>query len=1116
MWAQTAQITGRVSDPSDLSIAGASVTIRNTETGVTREIQTNLEGYFVAPLLPRGIYEIKVQQSGFKPVLHSNITLDEGYVLRVDFALEVGDVKQTVEVTGTAPVLERETAAMSAVIANEKIMQLPLLNRNVFDLTALVPTVRPLAGFSGLPVSSGANNSRISISGGSYSSNNYQIDGIAAENMATGIISVFLSVDATQEFRVITRNPSAEYGRLGGGAILITSKSGTNEFHGSAYEYFRNTVLNANDFFSNAANRKRADTKLNQWGATLGGPIFRQKTFFFFNYEGFEQRVAANTTRSLPTAAQRSGDFGATLDTGGRQVMIYDPLTTRPNGSGGYIRDLFPSNVIPGNRISAASQAMLSYLPMPNQPGVPGTAANNFYGQGSSPTSKRIYGIKVDHNINSMRRISARYTHDSTFYTGGPNYYNTAAELAQYNANLYRNSAVLAYTDALRPHLLLELRGGLNSYGPGTTLWSGGFDITKLGMPASLKSQMQSLQFPSISVADITGFGASSAPFRQGNYQHTYGGSLTQIMGAHTIKYGGEFRLYQQNSSQLTNLPLSLSFTRGFTQGPDPNTSGTNVGYGFASFLLGYPSGGTGSISATKANTLKYLAFFVQDDWKVTPKLTLNLGLRWDHEGAFTDRFNAMTNFDPKMQLTAGGMALTGGLLYPGKDGVPRGVTDTSMRNLGPRFGFAYQIRRKTVMRGGYGLFYLPTTGMVVTVPRYGFDQTTSLVATNSAIQGGFYPVASLSNPFPNGLLQALGAAGGPSAGVSNSVSATGRWLRPGISQQFGFSIEQELPWNAMVDFGYVANRGAHLETNRSYHYLPFATAEQYTVAQLQASVPYPYCSLAQQGTVCNPTTSYANMLSNYPQYNSMTVLDNWGDSIYHALTVRFERRFGANLTALVGYTFSKLLDNTAGNGTNVVGADGGSNSPQDWDHLQLERAVSSMNVPHRLVTTVLYALPFGKGGSRLNRALLGGWQVNGILTLQSGDPIAVTTSVGGQPFAGARPNWIGDPKPANQTFNNWLNPAAFTPAPSRTPGNAPRNLPYTRTDSLMNLDTSLLKDIPVTERFRLQVRAEATNATNTPTFGQPGTGLGSTTFGVITSTASLPRNVQFGLKFLF
>ncbi len=442
--AQTAQITGRISDANQATVPGATLTITNLDTGIERTITSNDEGYFTVPSLPRGNYKIAASKTGFKAVARTGVNLDEGQVLRLDLTLEAGEVREAVEITGAAPLLEAATSTLSTVIPNQKITQLPLLNRNIITLAALSPAVRTVGAFGGLPVSS-FDGARISISGGPPSSNNLMVDGVSAENTTSGGLNIFLSVDATEEFRIVTRNPSAEYGRTGGGVINIVSKSGTNEFHGSLYEFHRNRALNAADFFFNRNRRpdangnlpKKPQFTLNQWGGTLGGPLVipklydgHKRTFFFFNYEGFELRETQTATRTVPTDLQRQGDFRGLLDAQGRQVMIYDPATTRPGATAGtFVRDVIScngvQNVICANRISPVAKAVLDFYPKANLPGVAGTGANNFFGLASVPQNKRIYGIKLDHNFTPARRLSGRYTWDRTF-RGDSNFYGNS------------------------------------------------------------------------------------------------------------------------------------------------------------------------------------------------------------------------------------------------------------------------------------------------------------------------------------------------------------------------------------------------------------------------------------------------------------------------------------------------------------------------------------------------------------------------------------------------------------------------------------------------------------------------------------------------------------------
>jgi outer membrane receptor protein involved in Fe transport len=1130
-YAQTAQVTGRINDAAQAIVPGAAVTVTNLDTGIERTTTTNDEGYFTVPLLPRGNYKVGVSKPGFKPVARTGVNLDEGQVLRLDLQLETGEVQDAVEITGAAPLLEAATPTMSTVIPNEKITQLPLLNRNIITLAALAPTVRPVGAFGGLPVSS-FDGARMSIGGGPPSSNNLMIDGVSAENFTSGGLNVFLSVDATEEFRIVTRNPSAEYGRTGGGVVNIVSKSGTNEWHGSAYEFHRNRALNAANFFFNRNRRpdalgnlpKKPQFTLNQWGATLGGPVVKNKTFFFFNYEGFELRETQQAIRTVPTALQRQGDFRGTLDAQGRQVMIYDPATTRPNPAGaGFIRDVIScngvQNVICPNRIHPVAKALLDFYPQPNQPGVAGTGANNFFGLVGVPQNKRIYGIKLDHNFTASRRLSGRYTYDDTF-RGDPNFFANDAEPNESALPFRRDSVALNYTDALSSTIVMEMKAGLNRYAPNRITRSLGFDLTKLGFNSAVNNLVQLRQFPRFNISDVNVIGASQGDqLIQANNAYTFGAAATQTLGKQTLKYGVEQRIYQLNNSQLAVPVLDFSFSRAFTQGPTPNATGANVGYGLATFLLGHPTAGAVSRFASSTYTVKNTGLYLQDDYKITPKLTLNLGLRWEYEGPLTDRYDAIANFDPTLATQVGNVPVRGGLIYPNKDSLSRGHREASYKDFQPRLGFAYQLFEKTVVRGGYGIYYLPSTGNFVTLGRTGFDQTTPLIATDAGVNGGFSPVANLTNPFPGGALAPTGNTGGPTTGVGTGVSANLRTMGRGYSQQANFNVQHELPGQFLVEVGYAMNRGVGLPANRTYDYLPFAVRQRFTRAELEQQVPNPFFGIIRTGGLSNATVQRQTLLDTYPQYLGAAGLDSWASSIYHAMTVKVERRFTRGFSVLASYTWSKLIDDNLGNGANGF-TDGGNEGVQDWDNLRAERSISSNDLPHRFVLTALYDLPFGKEGHPVYRAIVGGWQLNGILTLQSGNPIGVTVGAGGRFLAGSRPNLVGDPDPgSSRSIDNWLvkTPgAAFDYPAERTPGNGPRNLSNYRTDGLSTLDLAMHKNFSITERFRLQFRAEAFNFTNTPTFGQPGTGFGNANFGVITSTVTQARQVQLGLKLLF
>jgi hypothetical protein len=1120
--AQNAQLTGRVVDPGGGVVVGASVTATNTDTGISREAVTNDEGYFTLPLLPRGNYQLSLKASGFRPVARTGVTLDEGQTLRLDFTLEVGGAQETIQISGEAPLLEAANATTSTVIENRKVLDLPLNGRNPLVLSALVPGVRPIGQFGGLPVSSFIN-TQTSIGGGAANANNFMVDGTAAENFPSNGLITFPSVDATEEFRIITRNPSAEYGRTGGGVINIISKSGTNEYHGSAWEFYRGRVLNANSWLNNRSNVKRGPFVQNQYGFTLGGPVWlpkvydgHKRTFFFFNFEQAKQRVQASTNRIVPTAEQRAGDFRNVRDAAGNVIPIYDPLTTRPDPArpGSFIRDQISCNgvlnVICPNRINPVAAEVLKFYPQATDPAArAGTV--NFVGVASSGLDVDGYGIRLDHNFTPERKVFGRWTHnDTTQFV--PNFYGNVAEIQNSDLIFKRRSAVLGYTDALGANLLLEARVGFNRYNPLRTTRSFGFDLTQLKLPAALNNQVQFRLFPRFNIGDVSVIGADQGDHLiQANDAYTAAGSLTYIRGAHTFKTGVEERIYRGNNSQANNV-ISFAFDRTFTRGPDPNTAAQNVGNGFATFLLGHPTGGDARRFPATTYTNKSFGAFIQDDWKVSPKLTLNLGVRWEVESVVTDRFDAISNFDPDLPVKLGSLDLRGGLIYPGVNGVPRGHRDQAWGNVGPRFGFAYQANQKTVVRGGYGLYYLPTTGNFTRLGRTGFEITTPIVTT---LDAGRTPAGTVSNPFPNGILQPPGSSQGALTGLGTPIEGNERTTRRGVSHQWNLNVQRELAGGLLVEVGYIGNRGLYLPATFSFDILPQSNLALGT--QLQQQVQNPFFGLIPASLVLGrATVARAELLTTYPQFAGVTGLGDWASSVYHAGTLKVEKRFARGLSLLTAYTWSKLIDSNDGSGdfnqSNFYA--GGNNRVQNWENLRAERSISSNDLPHRLVVTTLWELPFGREGGGLYRRLVGGWQVNSIVAWQSGNPISVSQNM--PVFGGFRPNLKGAAKPPNQTLDVWLNRAAFEAAPAFTFGNAPRNLSGIRTDDNFNWDFSVLKKIQVVERVRLEFRAEFFNFTNHPVFAAPNGNISSPDFGRVTNTLNSPRQIQFGLKLIF
>jgi hypothetical protein len=1111
--AQTSSVTGLVTDPSGHSISSAAVAVTNRDTGVTRTTTTNGEGFFTVPILPHGNYKLRVNAPGFEPLDHENLRLDDGQVLRIDTRLVLGSTTQTVEVRAdTAPALDTETSAQSTVINTKTVVDLPLNGRNPIALLNLVPGVRPTGGFGGLSTSA-YGDGRISISGGGPSANNMMVDGVAAENFTSGGPQISLSPDATEEVHIITRDAGAEFGRTGGGVINFISKSGTNEYHGDLWEFDRNRAFNANDFFANRSGQSEAPFTFNQFGATFGGPIIRNKTFIFANWESGRQRTGSYSLLTVPTDLQRQGNFSQTFASNGALLTIYDSLTTQldPKHPGQYIRTPFAGNIVPAGRLNPVALAVGAYYPEPNAPGNPFTAANNFVGSGSSQINKDLWGVKIDHYFTEARHVSGRYTWDRTGAQGAAYFgSNNIADPDGAPAVYPRNSAVISYSDTLTPNFVVELHTGLNRFGIKRTDRSLGFDATKIGLPASINQQEQFQEFPYFSLSDISPIGQNQGDASgQRDNSWTAGGTATWMKGNHNVKFGTELRIYQWNSVQGT-AQFQINVSREFSNGPDPNAAASNSGFGYASLLLGYPSSGTLYRYPYPMYQTRNFGTFIQDDWKVSRRLTLNLGLRWEREGPTTDRYNAISNFDPTAQNTIDGIPLTGSIVFPGSNGLPRGNRDASWNDFGPRVGLAYQVLPKTVIRSSYGIFYLPSSGDFITLGNTGFASQTSYNASNN---GGLTPAGSLSNPFPNGIVLPSGSSLGALTGVGTNVAGNLRSLTNGYSQQWSFTVQQQLPGSWTVELGYIGNRGVHLPADQTLNYLTSADLAQGTA--LQNLVNNPYSPLVSVGTLANPQVTRATLLNQYPQFTGVTALSSWAGSTYHAATVRAQRRFSDGFSLLLSYTFSKLLDDNLGNGENNF-SDSGSNTVQNWNNLGAEKAVSTSNQPQRLVISGSYAVPFGKSGNRFYRGIVGGWQINPIVTILSGDVISVTANA--PAYGGNRPNVVGDPTLTNPTVAGWLNAAAFVNIPAFTFGNAPRNLPRTYTQPLVNFDVSLFKNTRIKERFNLQFRAEAFNIANTPTFGTPNGNIDSTSFGQITSTrtGTAPRQLQFGLKLFF
>ncbi|MDX2178464.1 MAG: TonB-dependent receptor [Bryobacteraceae bacterium] len=1110
----TGTIVGTVLDTAQAVVPEASVTVTNTGTNEISRAVTGAAGTYIVPLLKPGSYRVEVTAPGFKKFRQDGIVLQVQQQARVDVALQVGDVAESIDVVADAAVVETTSSSVGKVVDNKRIGDLPLNTRNVYGLINLTPGVSGGIGNSHNQVGYSVNGVR----GGLFDT---LVDGSsAAFPTVNGFhgISVFPSVDAVAEFKVQASNYSAEFGRSNGSVLNLVYKSGTNDFHGSAYEFLRNSVLDANNYFNNQRNIPLASFKRNQFGGTFSGPLRKDKTFFLVSYEGLRERSFSETLTTVPTSEQRLGDFSLTQANLTQQIVIFDPLTTRANPAGGFIRTAFPGNRIPADRIDPVARNVLAYYPQPNQAGLPGTRQQNFYNAGSAAVDTNNYDLRIDHNLSERQRIFGRISRRYSF-NGPPQLFpgETGAAEGRINLNDWGTNAVFDYANTLTGSSILNLR---LSFARNLFLFDNqglGFQPSTLGLPRDLDAAVDLPMFPRFGVAGQVNLGGNDHR-KSGFNQYGLVGNYSKIVGSHSIKAGYEGRLLRINVWEA-RAAGTFNFNAGFTQGPNPNQASATAGYGLASFLLGTGSGGNFYQNwKNVAAESYYHAFYIQDDWRVTRKLTLNLGIRYDFDTPRTERYDRMSWFDPTVRSplasTPGFSNLTGGLQFVGVGDNPRVQYDGDWNNIAPRLGFAYQINPKTVIRGGWAqMFASSTLGAQGTVGPYGFRVETPWISTLD----GITPQNLLRNPFPGGFRPVPGARDGLLTAVGGNVEGPLRETPVPYTLQWNLTIQRELPGQILLETAYVGNRGRQLSRGGEGGFTlnQIHPSNLSLGSQLNQLVANPFFGQGLPGVLANPTISRAQLLRPYPQFLSVHPLFSAGsNSDYHALQVSFSKRYSKGIVFEGNYVWAKSIDD----GTSAL----------DSYNLRLGRSPTGTDIRHRLVFSGVYELPFGKGrqfGSSMSRwadLLVGGWQVNGILTMQSGGLLGIGASnTSGLFNEAARANNNGRSAKldidAHDRLDRWFDTSVFSQPAPFTLGNVGTLVPDLRAHHVNNLDFSLFKQFQITERARLQFRAESFNFANRVQFAGPNTSVtAGTAFGRVTSQANAPRQIQFGLKLLF
>ena len=1074
---ERASIIGNVTDTTGAAMSGVEVAVTNEGTNTSVRLTTDESGAYTAVNLIPGSYTVNATRSGFKPVVYRNFVLQVGQSARLDIRMDVGSIEQTVEVVGSIPLLQTENASVGQVISQQAVNALPLNGRNFVQLAILAPGVSGLDYAQPATINTGKRpdelrpgGTAIQVNGGVSFSNQVLLDGIDNTEMISQTFIVRPAVEGIQEFKVLTNNAGAEYGRTIGAVVVVTTKSGSNQFHGSLFEFLRNERLDARNFFARS-DAPKPPFKLNQYGASLGGPIVRNRTFFFANYEGYREVFGDTQLVTVPVEQIRRGDFRGVVANG-----IYDPLTTAPNPAGGAaIRQRFPDDTIPRSRFDPIGSGLVNMWPLPQRAGL----ANNFVANPIKRSDVHRGDARLDHHLSLKDTLFFRYSAD----------WSSLIIPDTFDRNIGGNEASFAGDDDVKGRSMVG--GWTRTFTPGT-IGDFRYGYTQFNMsllPTTLSNPLWSTipgrqtndPFqPSAPIVGTTGYAglgnARSTPLIRDQKSHEIVANISTLKNNHNIKYGIDFRL--RTTGETASPPGESAFGRwifdpAYTRNP---ASPTGTGETIATMLLGYPIGIRRDVFLPGTATLhtNELNFFIRDEWRVTSKLTVNVGVHYEINTPFTEVKDQWVNFDPA----------TGKQLIAGQNGVSRsGNIDTDYNAWAPRISFAYQAGSKTVIRSGYGLFYFPQGNAGTNIRQ--FRQPPFDFVVNLPFSGNDIPTTTTSQGFPI-VTTAPDLTRGPALFALRGVTPN---YRNGQMQQFNFSLQRELGNELVATVGFVGSAGASLYWARNINQ------------------PDPGA-----GAV-DPRRPYAATLAGV---TGITWLESSANSFFSSMQTTLEKRFSSGFYFLGNWTWSHSLDN--------FGGDGGANGPipQDPRNRRADWASSNSDVRHRVNLASTYLLPFGPGRRYANSGgavgqIVGGWEIGGIAVMQSGLPFTVT--VAGSPSntgAGSRANAAvgANPYPSSKTINLWFDPAAFTTPPAFTWGTLGRN--SLNAPALYNFDFSIGKKFRFSETSELQFRSEFFNGFNHPQFGLPNSTIGVGGAGTITSTQRSNRQMQFALRLAF
>ena len=1170
------QIIGRIADANGASVPGAEIKVTNTATNVSLTSTANEDGNYEALYLQPGIYRLRITATGFKAYVRENIEVRISDRLSVDVALELGQVTETVNVTATTPLLESTNANLGDVVDEKRITELPLSGGSAITLMRFTTGLNDYSAPNHPSLAAGVDAiSNVGVNGTRSGNVEFSVNGVP--NMASTFAAYSPPADMVQEFKVQTSTYDASVGHVGGGNVNLVLKSGANKFHGALYEFHTNNSLQATDifqrqFYYDPASGPQTPEKfktvspqtiLNRYGFTFSGPVWipkvyngRNRTFWIFGFEGFNRPgiERGNYFYTVPTAAQRNGDFSTLLganqctnatatvgvcggafttpllvtDNTGRALqarvgMIFDPATIKAETGGRFSRQAFAGNIIPTGRLDGVAKALLNFFPQANTPGT-ADGRNNFFSPTRSLNEFNSETLRIDHNFSDKQRVFGHFYQTYNLFASGQIFQNEATGNDRLtNARGFGFDHIYVFS----PRVMNNFRYGVTRFTREFVPIGAGFDLGKLGFSSQLTKLIDplALTFPQIGIDQYAEAGTTFPSARFYNY-HTLADDVTWTTGGHSVKFGGDFRIYRDSSYGFNFGTPRIEFGTTWTRGPLDTSAAAPIGQGLASFLLGIPTGGRLDRTDSFASQSLTMAAYANDNWRIKSRLTLTLGFRYEYDAPPTERFNrTVRGFDAQAvnpletqaraayatsvipQVPLDQFRVRGGLTFAGVNSAPRGLWNPDRNNVMPRVGVAYQLAKNTVLRMGYGVFFVPATIDRLTVNQSGFVLRNDIVPSAN---NGLQFTASLANPFPNGVLAPSGASAGLATDLGRAVTFFNENFQNAYQQRWSFGVQQQFG-GTLLSVSYVGNRGTGLALSRNINAVP----EQYlskspardaaTITLLTGQVNNPFFNLLPGTTLTTRTIARQQLLRPYPQFLDINVDEPAGYSWYHALQSRVERRFAKGFTLTGTWTWSKFMEATS--------------YLNPSDALPHE-VISDLDRTHRFTATGIYELPFGRGRKWLSNphalvdGVIGGWQVQGVWQYNTGAPLGFGNSI-----------LLGDIRDValgsnERTYDRWFKTELFDRDATRQLANNLRTLPLRfsgiRGPELSVWNLSALKKFRLREGVNLQFRSEFLNAFNRSGLGAPNTAPANTLFGRVTTTNGFPRQIHFALKLTF